>query len=356
MTRLFSSLNPVSDRSMTDSLPGLIRFLYTSGRTPSAVSSKNTRSRFSRDSRPCSARHEARCRAGCRVHSLRQRLAAAFAPQLARLRLERRRVLGVILFGRSAALLRDGLRLGPHRARLHDVEQHRQRHPRVAALELVQFQRDPVLLRVVLLGEDVQVAEHVLRDVVGLEEPLLLGVGEVENLLRGVGREAARTGARTACSSGAPGSRCRGRPGGTRSCPSPARPPVTAPCHSTPRASPGCRSARAAGCTRPPRRARPRPCPRRRRAAISPATVVDLPPPVVPRIAVCRGNTAFACDGTPTSTPWWPTARPSRTSPPHFSTFAASASSSTNTGLFGSGRSRGGVRSPLFSSSPRIVT
>ena len=61
-------------------------------------------------------------------------------------------------------------------------------------------------------------------------------------------------------------------------------------------------------------------------------------------------------DGTPTSTCSCPAASPSRMSPWHFSTFPDSASESTNTGLFGSGRSRGGTSVPSSTSSPRSVT
>src|SRR5947208_2907884 len=81
-------------------------------------------------------------------------------------------------------------RLGPHGAGADDVDQERQSDPRVAALELVDLQPDALLLGVPLLGENVEVAQERLGDVVGLQEPLLLRVGEVEDLHHRVRREA----------------------------------------------------------------------------------------------------------------------------------------------------------------------
>src|SRR5437868_4245725 len=62
-------------------------------------------------------------------------------------------------------------------------------------------------------------------------------------------------------------------------------------------------------------------------------TVVDFPPPVVPRMAVWRGKTSFLSEGMLTMTLSWPTTRPRRMSPAARNTFAASVSLSTMTGL-----------------------
>src|SRR5258708_21086934 len=82
-------------------------------------------------------------------------------------------------------------------------------------------------------------------------------------------------------------------------------------------------------------------------------TVVDFPPPVVHKMPRCRGRTDFLYEGIAAVISSYPTGTPMVISPSRRSVLAVSIASSTKTGLFGNGRNRGGINTPLFNSSPR---
>jgi hypothetical protein len=75
----------------------------------------------------------------------------------------------------------------------------------------------------------------------------------------------------------------------------------------------------------------------------APETVVDFPPPVVPMMPVWRGSTDFLSVGIATTMSSCPTTKPTRASPPTFSTREVSVALRGKTGLFGFGRYRGGM-------------